>query len=104
MSFRFGWKILADCNIIPYALPRFRLLAPLRGSTPRQRLVSAFALTWRCRSAQNDTDGSRVVGYNPKVGKVTLVISYTIFICTAEIPPAGAPTGFDSAAMFDFIA
>ena len=50
VSFRFGWKILADCNIIPYALPRFRLLAPLRGSTEYRRhfgrcLLQSAAIT-----------------------------------------------------------
>ncbi len=48
-------------------MPRFRLLAPLRGSTTRQLVVSAFAVTRWCRSAQNDTWGWRTVGYNPFV-------------------------------------
>ena len=34
---------------------------------------SAFDLARRCRSAQNDTEGSHAVGYNLKVVKVTLV-------------------------------
>ena len=38
-------------------VPRFRLLAPLRGSTPRRLSVLVFALTPLCRSAQNDTAG-----------------------------------------------
>ena len=54
-------------------VPRFRLPAPLRGSTPRQLLILTSTLArWR-RSAQNDTEKSRVVGYNLKVDKVTLV-------------------------------
>ena len=38
-------------------VPRFRLPAPLRGSTPRQLLVYMFAVAPLCRSAQNDTVG-----------------------------------------------
>ena len=38
-------------------VPRFRLPAPLRGSTPRQLLVYVFAVAPLCRSAQNDTEG-----------------------------------------------
>ena len=36
-------------------------------------------------------------------GKI-LVDDYLIPYVGAEIPPAGAPAGFDSAALFDFIA
>ena len=52
-------------------VPRSRLLAPLRGSTARQWLVFALAVTRWCRSAQDDTEAGRTVGYNLFVGNVT---------------------------------
>ena len=39
-----------------------------------------------------------------RFGWMLLVNGYTIPYASAEIPPAGAPSGFDSAAVFDFIA
>ena len=52
-------------------VPRSRLPAPLRGSTPRHFKVLLFAFTNLCRSAQDDTEEDRTVGYNPYVVKVT---------------------------------
>ena len=57
-----------SANIVPLAfgdlrydvltrVPRFRLPAPLRGSTPRQWLIFGLAVAPLCRSAQNDTVG-----------------------------------------------
>ena len=64
-----------ECFIVfyPYALPRFRLPAPLRGSTPRRVRLYRSPFRPSCRSAQNDTKRSRMVGYNLIVVKVTLV-------------------------------
>ena len=47
-------KIKMKCHT---RVPRFRLLAPLRGSTPRQLSDLVFTVTPLCRSAQNDTVG-----------------------------------------------
>ena len=44
-------------GIMPYGVPRFRLPAPLRGSTPRQCLVLSLDFRYLCRSAQDDTEG-----------------------------------------------
>ena len=50
--------ILANCYMIYLArVPRFRLLAPLRGSTPRQFFILSLDFQYLCRSAQNDTAG-----------------------------------------------
>ena len=38
-------------------VPRFRLPAPLRGSTPRQFFILSLDFRYLCRSAQNDTAG-----------------------------------------------
>ena len=45
----------------PYALPRSRLRAPLRGSTSRRIQAVCSPIHLLCRSAQDDTDGSRAV-------------------------------------------
>ena len=37
-------------------VPRFRLPAPLRGSTPRHFLILSLDFQYLCRSAQNDTE------------------------------------------------
>ena len=55
----------------PYALPRSRLRAPLRGSTSRRIQAVCSPICLLCRSAQDDTDGSRAVGYSPIVEKAT---------------------------------
>ena len=52
-------------------VPRSRLPAPLRGSTPRQCLILRLDFRYLCRSAQDDTEEDRAVGYNPYVVKVT---------------------------------
>ena len=39
-----------------------------------------------------------------RIRGMLLVNGYTVPYTSAEIPPAGAPSGFDSAAFFDFIA
>ena len=52
-------------------VPRSRLPAPLRGSTPRQCLILRLDFRYLCRSAQDDTEEDRTVGYNPYVVKVT---------------------------------
>ena len=65
---------LLTYNYNRYMVPRFRLPAPLRGSTPRRLLISVFVFARWCRSAQNDTDSSHAVGYNLKVVKVILSI------------------------------
>ena len=64
-------------------MPRFRRC----GSIERRR-----------RFLRDDTVGSRTVGYNLKAVKVTLFIHAHYVLRTAEIPPAGAPSGFDFAA------
>ncbi len=68
-------------------VPRSRLRAPLRGSTERRR-----------RFLRDDTVGSRTAEYVLKAVKVAFVIHTHHALRSAEIPPAGAPSGFDSAA------
>ncbi len=50
-----------------------------------------------------DTESSRTAGYNLKLLKLLWLFIYIMLLRTAEIPPAGAPSGFDFAAMFVFI-
>ena len=54
-----------------YARPHPSPAAPLRGSTPRQCLILRLDFRYLCRSAQDDTEEDRTVGYNPYVVKVT---------------------------------
>ena len=64
-------------------VPRFRLPAPLRGSTPRQFLILSLDFWYLCRSAQDDTEVYRFVRYNPTVVKVTyylLLIAYCLLL------------------------
>ena len=65
-------------------MPRFRLLAPLRGSTPRQWSVSVFAVTPLCRFAQNDTVGMMFCEIEPIRCNVTLMDQY----CTVHVTNA----------------
>ena len=51
------WWAIGVRRLCHTRVPRFRLPAPLRGSTPRQLLVYVFAVAPLCRSAQNDTEG-----------------------------------------------
>ena len=53
------------------------------------------------RKLVGDWGGTTRVSFG--FGKMLLVNSCTILYTSAEIPPAGAPSGFDSAAMVDFI-
>ena len=55
-------------------VPRFRLRAPLRGSTARQCLVLSLDFRYLCRSAQNDTEAG-------------CCVSDTIFIRQSNIQP-----------------
>ena len=43
-------------------MPRFRLPAPLRGSTPRQFFILSLNYRYLCRSAQNDTEADCYTG------------------------------------------
>ena len=65
-----AWRIMMERYT---RVPRFRLPAPLRGSTPRQWLVFAFAVTPFCRSAQNDTVGVAYRKIYPIRCNVTLI-------------------------------
>ena len=78
---------------LPYALPRSRLLAPLRGSTPRRegRYCSSFRTP--CRSAQDDMEENRTAGYNLKAVKVTLVIHRHHAFTHCRDPACGRPCG-----------
>ena len=44
-------------GIMPLGVPRSRLPAPLRGSTPRQFFILSLDFRYPCRSAQDDTGG-----------------------------------------------
>ncbi len=61
-SFRFGECYLL--TVVQYftRVPRFRLPAPLRGSTPRQFFILSFDFRYLCRSAQNDTEADCYIG------------------------------------------
>ena len=65
-----GRSAAGECYLLtamqyPTRVPRFRLPAPLRGSTPRQLWALALTVALLCRSAQNDTVGGFLRGlYN----------------------------------------
>ena len=57
-----GRSVSGECYLLTVVkhhtrVPRVRLPAPRRGSTPRRLSVLAFAVALLCRSAQNDTEG-----------------------------------------------
>ena len=52
-----GESYLMTATIDFYRVPRSRLLAPLRGSTPRRVGLYCSSLRQLRRSAQNDTEG-----------------------------------------------
>ena len=57
-----GRSAAGECYLLtamqyPTRVPRFRLPAPLRGSTPRQFFILSLESRYLCRSAQNDTAG-----------------------------------------------
>ena len=54
------------------------------------------------RKFVGDWGGTTHVSF--RIGGMLLVNSCTILYTSAEIPPAGAPSGFDSAAILHFIA
>ena len=65
------WEVQSCCKVrlrtcfvggkrlkfMPHGVPRSRLPAPLRGSTPRQFFILSLVFRYLCRSAQDDTDG-----------------------------------------------
>ena len=55
------WWVGCDLRLCLTRVPRFRLLAPLRGSTPRQFFILSLDFRYLCRSAQNDMEADRYV-------------------------------------------
>ena len=84
---------------------RVRLTRPIggagndmRGARNGMRVVPCGLRPCRVRNVSNSTDRKRgIVGNDPCVVPYNIV-PYT----SAEIPPAGAPSGFDSAAFVGF--
>ena len=70
------------------------------GAPNGMRVVPCGLRPCRVRNVSNSTDRKRgIVGNDPRVVPYNIV-PYT----SAEIPPAGAPSGFDFAAFLNFIA
>ena len=93
------WEVWRFCSV--------RLSRPfggagndMRGVRNDMRVVPCGLRPCRVRNVSNSTDRKRgIVGNDPRVVPYNIV-PYT----SAEILPAGAPSGFDSAAVLDFIA
>ena len=62
------------------------------------------SLRYRIEMVQVSVDRGGTTHVSFRFGGMLLIIGYTMPYASAEIPPAGAPSGFDSAAFFDFIA
>ena len=86
------WEVGRFCSV-RLSRPFYRWGAP-----NGMRVVPCGLRPCRVRNVSNSTDRKRgIVGNDPRVVPYNIV-PYT----NAEIPPAGAPSGFDSAAIIGF--